>query len=170
VKVTDQGVPLGVLISVVKASIRRAGVSRASPSTDLRVASVQLILDVVASGTSGGGMDFRVPFIGMKLRLGATVAKKDTHTIDITLVPPEDIGREVRGADEVEDALVDAIAAIRVVTAQAAAGDDPWILSEGSIDITFAITRTGTISLGIDGELSGELTNTLRLRLAPSPA
>jgi len=80
------------------------------------VASVQLILEVVASKTAGGGLDFRVPFIGMKLRLGATVTKKDTHTIDIT----------------------------------------------------FAITQTGTISLGADGELAGGLTHTLRLGLAPA--
>jgi hypothetical protein len=169
-KITDQGVPLDVLIGVVKASVRRAGVSRASQPADLRVASVQLILDVVASSASGGRLEFRVPFIGMQLKLGATVAKKDTHTVDITLVPPEDTGREVRGAEDVEDALVDAIATIRAVTIQAAAGDDPWILSDGIIDIAFAITQTGTISLGVDGELSGELTNTLRLRLAPSPA
>jgi hypothetical protein len=65
---------------------------------------------------------------------------------------------------------VKAIAAIRAVTSQAAEGDDPWILSEGAIDISFAITQTGTISLGVDGELSDELTHTLRLRPAsPSP-
>ena len=46
-------------------------------------------------------------------------------------------------------------------------GDDPWALSESTIDISFAITQTGCISLGVDGELSNELTNTLRLRLAP---
>ncbi len=32
-----------------------------------RIAWVQLILDVIASMTVGGGLDFRVPFIGMKL-------------------------------------------------------------------------------------------------------
>lgn len=167
-KVTDEGVPVDTLISVVKDSIKRAGVSRASTTADLRVASVQLILEVVASKTAGGGLDFRVPFIGMKLRLGATVTKKDTHTIDITLVPPEDRAtRQVRGGD-IEEVLVNAIATIRDVTARAAEGDDPWVLSAGTIDITFAITQTGTISLGADGELAGELTHTLRLGLAPA--
>ena len=89
-KVTDEGVPVDTLISVVKDSIKQAGVSRTSQTRDLQVASVQLILEVVASKTAGGGLDFRVPFIGMKLRLGAKVTKKDTHTIDITLVPPEE--------------------------------------------------------------------------------
>lgn len=167
-KITDDGVPVNALISVVKESIKRAGVSSTSESRDLQVASFKLILDVVASSTSGGGVDFRVPFIGMKLRVGAKVTKKDTHTIDITLVPPkgQDI-RQVRGG-EVEDVLVTAIATIRDVMARAAEGDDPWVLSDSTIDISFAITQTGTITLGVDGELANELTHTLRLVLAPA--
>jgi Trypsin-co-occurring domain 2 len=169
-KLTDEGVSVDTLISVVKDSIKRAGVSRTSQARDLQVASVKLILDVVASKSTGGGLDFRVPFIGMKLRAGAKVTKKDTHTIDITLVPPKDQDtRQVRGG-EVEDVLVNAIATIRDVTTKAAEGDDPWLLSEGTIDISFAITQTGTISLGIDGELANELTQTLRLGLARIPS
>ncbi len=141
--------------------------SRASPTQDLCIASVQLILNVVASSTIGGGLDFCVPFIGMKLSIGTKVSKEDTHTIDITLVPPDQDGIPVRGGEDVEDALVDAIAAIRAVTSKAAEGDDPWILSDGTIDVSFGITQTGSISLGVDGELSGKLTNTLRLKLAP---
>jgi hypothetical protein len=97
------------------------------------VTSVQLILEAIVSNTAGGGLDLRIPFIGMKLKLGVAVSKKDTHTIDITLVPPEDAGRPVRGGEGVEEALVNAIAAIRTVTSQAADGDDPWILSEGTV-------------------------------------
>lgn len=167
-KVTDEGVPVDSLISVVKDSIKQAGVSRTSPTRDLQVASVRLILEVVASKTAGGGLDFRVPFIGMKLRLGAKVTEKDTHTIDIALVPPKETAtRQVRGG-EVEAVLVNAIATIRSVMTQAAEGDDPWVLSAGTIDISFAITQTGTISLGVDGELANEVTQTLRLGLAPS--
>jgi hypothetical protein len=166
-KVTDEGVPLGTLIEAVKASVKQAGISRTSQGRDMRVASVQLTLHAIASETAGGSLDFRVPFIGMKLKLGTKVEKKDTHTIDITLVPPEDVGRVVRGGYDVEDALVNAIAAVRAVTAQAAEGDDPWVLSESVIDISFAITHTGTISLGVDGELSDDVTQKLRLRLKP---
>jgi hypothetical protein len=166
-KVTDEGVPVDTLISVVKDSIKRAGVSRTSQTQDLRVASVQLILEVVAGKTAGGGLDFRVPFIGMKLSLGAKVTKKDTHTIDITLVPPKErVTRQVRGGD-VEDVLVNAIATIRDVMTRASEGDDPWVLSASTIDISFAITQAGTISLGVDGELSDEVTQILRLGLAP---
>ena len=169
-KVTDKGVPVETLISVVKDSIKRAGISRTSQDRDLQVASVQLILDVVAAKTAGGGLDFRVPFIGMKLRVGGKVTSKDTHTIDITLAPPEERAtRQVRGGD-VEEVLVNAIATVRAVVTEAAAGDDPWVLSASTIDIRFAITETGTISLGVDGELANEVTQTLRIGLAPSPA
>ncbi len=167
-KVTDEGVPVDALIKAVKDSVRRAGVSRTSHATDLQVASVQLILKVVASKTAGSGVDFRVPFIGMKLSLGSKVTKKDTHTIDITLVPPEEgTTRQIRGGD-VEEALVNAIATIRDVMTKAAQGDDPWLLSAGTIDLSFAITQTGTICLGVNGELANELTHTLRLGLGPA--
>lgn len=168
-KVTDQGVPADTLIGVVKDSIKRAGISHTSQSRDLQVASVQLILNVVASKAVGGGLNFQVPFIGMKLRAGTKLTKKDTHTIDITLVPPGDRDtRQVRGG-EVEEVLVNAIATIRDVVARAAGGDDPWMLSASTIDISFAVTQTGSISLGADGELANELTHTLRLGLAPGP-
>ena len=167
-KVTDHGVPVDALIDVVKDSVKQAGVSRTSQAKDLQVASVQLILDVVASKAVGGGLDFCVPFIGMKLRVGTKLTKK--HTIDITLVPPEQRDtRQVRGG-EVEEVLVNAIATIRDVMTRAAEGDDPWLLSESTIDISFAITQTGSISLGADGELANELTHTLRLGLAPGSA
>jgi hypothetical protein len=106
------------LITVVKDSIKQARVSRTSETKDLQVATVQLILQV-ASKTAGGRLDFCVLFIGMKLSLGTKVTRKDTHTIDITLVPPEELAtRQVRGGD-VEDVLVNAIATIRDVTAKA---------------------------------------------------
>lgn len=87
-KVTDDGVPVETLVGVVKASIKQAGVSQTSRTTDLRVGSVQLSLRVVATTAAGGSLNFRVPFIGMQLRAGAKVTKKNTHTIDIALEPP----------------------------------------------------------------------------------
>ncbi|HEY5352670.1 MAG TPA: hypothetical protein VIK57_09460 [Streptosporangiaceae bacterium] len=87
----------------------------------------------------------------------------------MALVPPEERGgREVRGR-EVEGVLVNAIATIRDVMTRAAEGDDSWILWASTIGISFAITQTGAIALGVDGELASELTNALRLELAPDP-
>jgi Trypsin-co-occurring domain 2 len=169
VRVTDAGVPVPALITMVKEAVRRAGVSRSAGEGDLRVESVQLVLQALASKTAGGELDFRIPFIGMKLRAGAKVTRRDTHTIDMTLMPPAQPARTVRGGT-VEDALVDAIVTIRTTMAHASAGDDPWILSTGTVDISFGVTRTGSISLGTNGELADEVTHTLRLRLIPASA
>jgi len=167
VKVTDAGVPVEALIDAVKEAVKRAGVSRSSSQGDLRVESVQLVLRALVSKSAGGTLDFRIPFIGMRLRAGTKVTGQDTHTIDITLKPPDRPTRAVRGGN-VEDALVDAIVTIRQAMAHAAAGDDPWALSAGTVDISFGVTKTGSISVGADGELGDEVTQRLQLRLAPA--
>ena len=86
----------------------------------------------------------------MQLSAGAKVTAKDTHRVDITLVLPEDRRREVRGGD-VEEVLVQAITTIRDVMAEAATGDDPWVLQASTVDVTFATTRPDRCSLASKG-------------------
>ena len=169
VQVIEDGVPVDALIQVIKNSVRQAGVSRVSDPRDLTVASVQLTLRVMASSTVGGGLKLRVPVIGAEIRVGARVTRQDTHTIDIILVPPDEALREVRGGD-VENALVQAIATIRETMASAANGDEPWVLSTSTVEISFVITKSGTISLGAEGELTNEVTHSLHLGLTPVDA
>ena len=57
--------PWTPLISVVKDMVRQAGVSRTSQATDLQVASVQLILEVVVSKM--GAAESRVPQLNASL-------------------------------------------------------------------------------------------------------
>lgn len=168
-KVTDAGVPVEALINTVKDAVKRAGVSSSASQGDLRVESVQLVLQALATKAAGGALDFRIPFIGMKLRAGTKVTSQDTHVIDMTLKPPDRPTRAVRGGT-VEDALVDAIVTIRRAMVHAAGGDDPWALSAGTVDISFGVTKTGSISVGADGELANEVIHRLRLRLAPASA
>lgn len=166
-EVTSQGVPVTALVGTVKESLRKAAVSNGAGDSDLQMESVQLVLNVVATESAGGGLDFRVPFIGMKLSVGAKVTRQDTHRIDITLVPPppDPDYRETRG--DIETALVDAITTIRGVMASAAEGDDPWVLSTSEVEITFVVTKEGSISLGAEGEFANEVTNKLLLVLKP---
>jgi hypothetical protein len=166
VDVTDEGVPVTELIAVIKESIKEAGVSTSSDIHDIQVTSVRLILRVVASKAIGGGLHFRVPFTGMEFSTGGKVSTQDTHTIDIELVPPSAQVRGVRG--DVEQTLVSAVQTIRAAAASAAVGDDPWVLSSGTVDIAFVITKSGSISLGVEGELSHEVTHQLRLGLGPA--
>jgi hypothetical protein len=161
-QVTNGGVLADELITVIKNSLEAADVS---PSTDLQVASVHLILRVVAITTTGGGLSFRVPVFGMQMRLGTRSTRQDTHILDIILKPPtRQSARELRDGD-VEGVLVDAITTLRAIIAKAAEGPDPWKLEVGTVDITFRVTDEGTISLVFEGELSNEITHTLRLGL-----
>jgi hypothetical protein len=166
VDITEYGVPVNELIAVIKESIKEAGVSTTSDTRDIEVTSVRLILKVVASKSLGGGVHFRVPFIGMEFSGGGKVSTQDTHTIDIELVPPTTQVRGVRG--DVEQTLVSAIQTIRAAAASAAIGDDPWVLNSGTVDISFVITKAGSISLGVEGELSHEVTHQLQLGLGPA--
>jgi Trypsin-co-occurring domain 2 len=164
-RVTDEGVPVQDLIAAVKDTIKAANVSSTDADRDLRVGSVRLVLHTIATRSSGGSLSFTVPFIGMEFKLGGKVTKQDTHEIEINLVPPGD-QPELRDGS-LESVLVEAIETIRAAVASAAGGDDPFILEDSSVTISFAVTSEGSISIGVDGSLSEDLTHTLVLGLVP---
>lgn len=47
-------------------------------------------------------------------------------------------------------------------------GDDPFVLNDAKIILSFAVTAEGDISIGIDGSMSDEVTQSLVLALAPA--
>jgi hypothetical protein len=63
---------------------------------------------------------------------------------------------------------VEAIETIRAAVTSAAGGDDPFVLNDSTITISFAVTAEGTISIGVNGSLSDELTHTLVVSLVPA--
>jgi hypothetical protein len=168
VRVTEDGVPVQELIETIKEAIKTANVSSSDPDRDLRVGSVRIVLNAVATVSLGGGVEFRIPFIGMPVKFGGKLTRQDTHRIEIGLVPPD-----LRRRPELRDAnlasvFVDAINTVRSALAGAAGGDDPFTLAESRVDISFAVTEEGAITLGVDGSLSNELTHTLTLILVPT--
>ncbi|RQW98310.1 trypco2 family protein [Micromonospora inaquosa] len=163
--VTDGSVPVEDLVSAVKNAVKQAGVSTTDEGRDLRVASVQLILSAVATTKLGGGLDLRVPVIGWKVKVGGSRAHQKTHTIDITLVAEDLHERHELRHSAVEATLVDAIATIRAVVAAGAGGDDPLVLKAGAVELVFGVTGQGSISFGAEGELTDEVSNTLRIEL-----
>lgn len=165
-RVTDQGASVVDVVAAVKRAIRATRMSRSDTGRDLRVATVGLTLNVVATRSGGGGLDFRLPFIGMAVRLGAKVTGRDTHTVRINLAARPETGPEVR-VDDVESALVDAVRTIRGAITSAAAGDDPFDLTDSTVELVFAVTREGTFKLGADASLADEVTHTLTMTLVP---
>jgi hypothetical protein len=167
VQVTEAGVPVQELIEAIKQAIKAANLSSTDIDRDLRVGSVELVLNAVATQSIGGGLDFRIPFIGMPVKLGSKLTKQDTHTIRISLVPPDlKAGPELRD-QEIDSVLVEAITTVRSAVASAAT-DDPFTLVESIVGISFAVTAEGAISLGVDGDLSDVVTHTLTVGLIPA--
>lgn len=164
--VTDTGIPVDEVVTAVKNAIKLAGISSSDSGRDLQVVSFRLILNAVATLTAGGGVDLRVPFLGMKLSFGGSITRRDTHAIHITLMPP-DLGQQHEIRDiPVETVLLEAVETIRSVMTRAAGGDDPFLLEDASVELSFAVTKEGSITLGFNGELKDEITHTLRLGLA----
>src|SRR4051794_26809374 len=145
--VSDASVPIDALVSAVKNAIREADISASDPGRDLRVTTIGLSLQAVATVKAGGGLDFPVPVLGWKLKVGATRSRQRTHTIEISLVSEPATQVEVRRGG-VEESLVEAITTIRAAIAAAASGDDPFVLDQGTIELAFAVTDEGTISVG----------------------
>ncbi|RQX09687.1 hypothetical protein DDE19_33365 [Micromonospora ureilytica] len=163
--VIDDSVPVEELVSAVKNAVKQAGISTTDEGRDLRVSSVQLILSAVVTTKLGGGLDLRVPVIGWKVKVGGSRSRQKTHTIDITLVAEELQDRHELRHSAVEATLVDAITTIRSVVAAGTGGDDPLVLQAGTVELVFGVTDQGTISFGMEGELTDEVTNTLRIEL-----
>ncbi|GAA3217298.1 trypco2 family protein [Dactylosporangium siamense] len=161
-------VPVDDLVNEIKRSIEQAGIG-ADDQVDLRVTAVRLTLRTVVTNSTGAKLEFRVPVVGMQLRLGRKVDEKDIHTIEVELVPRPSETHEVRGAS-VSRTLVNAVRTIRSIMANAAGGDDPLDLKAGSVEVSFVVTEEGTLSIGLDTTLRDEVTHTLRLELGPVAA
>lgn len=167
-RVTDSGVPVNDLIEAVKQAIKVANVSSSARDRDLRIDSVRLTLHVAATRSYGGGLNFHVPLIGTEVKLGGKTARQDVHEIEINLVPPAPEERPELRDGGLGPVLVEAIETIRATIAAAAGGDDPFTLNESTITIVFGVTADGDISIGVNGSLSDERTQTLVLTLAPA--
>jgi hypothetical protein len=167
-EISDTGVAIDEVVGAVKNAIKVAGISVINDDRDLQVTSIQLLLNTVATSILGGGVDFRVPFLGMKLSIGRKVTRSDTHMIDIALQPLRPDGQHEIRDGPVEGVLVEAINTIRKVMMRAVEGDDPFLLESGLVELSFAVTEDGTITLGFMGEFKEEITHTLRMALAIS--
>lgn len=162
-RVVDEAVDPAELISVIMDAITRAGVD-SGPGAPV-VVSADISLQAVATHGAGGALEFRVPVIGAHLHFGAKREQRLAHTIEVSLVPDGEPRHEVRSGT-VEDTLVEALEKIKKLIARAGTGEQPWRLVSGSVEVSFGVTSTGTLSLGVDASHRDETVNTLRLHLA----
>ncbi|SRR5260221_6549500 len=167
-QVIDDGIEVSELIEVLKNSIKRASYQGAFDGPGaLEVVSAQLTLSIAAVHSRGGGVHFRVAVIGTEISFGSKQERRQTHTLNLTLTPTKESGPELRDG-EIEHVLVDAIVTVYSPMERAGSGDQPWALESGVIDIVFAVSETGSITLGIDADRTGEITHAMRLSMRPS--
>ncbi|MBB4684873.1 trypco2 family protein [Amycolatopsis jiangsuensis] len=166
--VTATGVPVSSLVDAVKTAVRDAGISAADADRRVRVTAVQLTLHAVATAGSGAKVEFKIPFLGMNVKLGTTISTADAHTIDIILVPPDLAPAHEIRAGAVDQVLVDAIDTVVQVVADAGGGENPFLLKESTVELSFALTEEGSISLGLDAASKDELTHKLKITVAPT--
>jgi hypothetical protein len=167
-KVSNDTVRVQDLIEAVQRSIVAANLSAANPHRDMRVSAMELTLNTMATSTAGGGLELKVPVIGLRLKAGTKLTKVDLHTLVITLeaAPRRAIG-ELRDL-EVDAALVSAVEQVRSTVAAAGAGDDPFMLRDSTLTLSFGITAEGSIVLGFEGNLQDAVTQALKLTLVPA--
>ncbi|WP_372672770.1 trypco2 family protein [Amycolatopsis kentuckyensis] len=164
-RVTADGVAVGELLASIKNAIKLAQVSATDADRDLKVTSIRLTLNTVATYSSGGKLEFKVPVIGMGIKIGRTTLSKHTHAIDLSIIAQEvTAGHETRD-DPVEAILVEAINTIRTVLRGAADGDDSFRLDESTVELAFAITADGSVSIAFERDSGDEVTHTMKLTL-----
>ena len=58
-----------------------------------------------------------------------------------------------------------AVEQVRTTIARAGLGDDPFVLRDSTITMTFGVTAEGSIVLGFEGNLKDDVTQTMKLTL-----
>ncbi|WP_433362299.1 trypco2 family protein [Actinoplanes sp. CA-142083] len=165
---TGDAVRVDDLVDAVKRSITAANLSAANRERDLRVSVMELTLNTMATSTAGGGLELKVPVIGLRLKAGTKLTKVDLHTLVINLeAAPGGVSGELRDY-EVDEALVSAVEQVRAAVAAAGMGDDPFVLRDSTMTLSFGVTAEGSIVLGFEGNLQDSVTQALKLTLVPA--
>jgi NTP-dependent ternary system trypsin peptidase co-occuring protein len=165
-RLDDDGLAVEELVGAVRRAAAQAAISDADAGRDMRITGLELTLHAVAKRDVGSKLEFRIPVLGMPISIGAKVTTHDTHKIKISLVPVAS-GHQVRGGD-VEETLVQAIETVRAVVARGLGESDAFEHRSSEVELSFAVTDSGSIALVGTADLSGEVTHTLKLTLGPA--
>jgi len=125
------------------------------------IESIELELEGVAT-TEGGG-DFKFKILGKELGLGASYSKEKLQKISISLVPEEEI--RTFGSEDVSQLLVKALRMIRDSVAFAASQPPKYQLGEATAELSFEVTKDGSINFFAEGSRESVATQTVRIKL-----
>ncbi|MEY9929675.1 hypothetical protein ABH926_004315 [Catenulispora sp. GP43] len=165
-EVTSESVTIRTLVEVIKASICEVQGAEEPRPGDLIAASAALTLHAMMDTTVGGKVDLRVPVIGAHLRIGGRRARHRMHTVHVSLVP-EHYGRSQHDHGAGDPELVMALRAIRDLMDATGRGGHSWTVAGGTVQVSFAVTDEGSISVGLNSDRSDEHVHSLELELQP---
>ena len=168
-EVTSESVAIRTLVEVVKSSICEVQGAAEPRAGELVAASATLTLHVMMDTTVGGKVDLRVPVIGAHLRIGGRRGRHRMHSVHVSLVP-EHHGRTHHDHGTGDPELVMALRAIRDLLDGTGHGGHSWSVAGGTVQVSFAVTDEGSISVGLTGDRSDEHVHSLELELQPADA
>jgi hypothetical protein len=166
-RLDDDGVAVEDLVAAVRRAAAEASISDTDAGREMRITALELTLHAVAKREFGAKLEFRIPVLGLPVSVGARSGTHDTHTIRIRLEPASGV-HAVRGGGEIEETLVQAIETIRAVVARGLGDQDAFVHASSEVELTFAVTGTGSIALVGTADLTDEVTHTLKLTLGPA--
>ena len=155
-----EGIPVENVIKQVKLAIRQF-LRESGPEDEIELKSVDLTLNVVTTLTAEMKPKFTIPLINLDVGTRLAWVRENTQEIVISL-KPEAVG-EAPEADIVSQ-LLEGLRLVRSVARVAGPDEPQLILNQGSVELKFAITETGSIELLIfGGEGSRAITHTLKV-------
>jgi len=160
----DVGVQIDGIISKVKKAIRE--VERRSYRSELGVKIEKLDLKLKAYNNKEGGVELKLPIVDTALGLEGNISKEETQTIELTLVPVENV--RLFGDEEIEDNLVDLIMGIEQGIKNAIVEAPRFKLQSASVELNFIVSSGGKISVVAKGGMKSETTHNLKLYLVGS--
>lgn len=159
-RATFEGIPVEDVIRQLKVAIRQF-IAESTPQDVIQLKSVDLTLNVVTTLSADMKPKFTIPFINLEIGSTLMWVRENTQEIVISLKP--EAPGELLEADIVSP-LLEGLRLIRSVARVAGPEEPQLILDQGSIELKFAITDTGSIELLIfSGEASDVLTHTLKV-------
>jgi len=156
------------IVGQVKAAITAANLSTEPSATDISVTEVDLTLKVVRDLEAGVDATWKVPFLNLDLSVKGGKKWSTTNTVEMKLVPPKPAqpkAEAVAPQIDVESELARAIQLVRTSVAAASTGTPLFDLKAASVELTFAVSDSGELSLVAKADADKDTTQTLSLTL-----
>lgn len=158
----EKGNQVGQIVRDVKSAFRT--VRDEMTGSGVRIKGLDLVLEGVV--TNEGGGDFKFKIFGKELGVEGKVSKEDLTKVSISLAPEGPAAQEAQF--NVEADLVESIRLI-IKTAKGAAEEEPkFKLGEASVELSFEITKEGSVNFFAEAGRKSVATHTITLTLEGS--